>query len=254
MNTEGFMKQYMFGLLVALTVILSGCSIQSADVVSSPTHDTISATQTVDGVSKEDYDVVLYFPGDRYPETATHIASAIEKGESAVCTIDRDGADANRDASLEGIPTKKDYDRDEWPMALCEEGGKGADVAYVAFSDNRGSGSWVGNQLEEYPDGTRILFVIDGGVPGKVMSANKDIVASNNKTVKIEDKPSSSGSNMPSQASPEPAPESVKDESNTVYYANCSAVKEAGVSPLHKGDPGYSTKLDRDQDGIACEN
>jgi micrococcal nuclease len=38
-----------------------------------------------------------------------------------------------------------------------------------------------------------------------------------------------------------------------VTYANCTAVRAAGKAPLHKGDPGYSSKLDRDQDGIACE-
>jgi hypothetical protein len=30
-------------------------------------------------------------------------------------------------------------------------------------------------------------------------------------------------------------------------------VRAAGKAPLHKGDPGYSTKLDRDGDGIACD-
>lgn len=39
----------------------------------------------------------------------------------------------------------------------------------------------------------------------------------------------------------------------TVSYANCSAVKAAGKAPLHRGDPGYSSSLDRDGDGIACE-
>jgi hypothetical protein len=38
-----------------------------------------------------------------------------------------------------------------------------------------------------------------------------------------------------------------------VSYANCSAVKAAGAAPLHRGDPGYSSKLDRDGDGVACE-
>jgi hypothetical protein len=28
----------------------------------------------------------------------------------------------------------------------------------------------------------------------------------------------------------------------------------AGAAPIHRGDPGYSSKLDRDGDGIACEN
>ncbi|MFE0530452.1 excalibur calcium-binding domain-containing protein [Micromonospora parva] len=38
-----------------------------------------------------------------------------------------------------------------------------------------------------------------------------------------------------------------------VYYANCTAVREAGAAPIHKGDPGYSRKLDRDGDGVGCE-
>lgn len=41
---------------------------------------------------------------------------------------------------------------------------------------------------------------------------------------------------------------------NDVYYQNCAAVRAAGKAPLHTGDPGYSTKLDRDRDGTACEN
>ncbi|WP_052675997.1 excalibur calcium-binding domain-containing protein [Paenibacillus sp. IHBB 10380] len=41
---------------------------------------------------------------------------------------------------------------------------------------------------------------------------------------------------------------------SAVIYANCTAVREAGKAPLHKGDAGYSTKLDRDGDGVACES
>ncbi|WP_245581035.1 excalibur calcium-binding domain-containing protein [Paenibacillus ginsengihumi] len=36
-------------------------------------------------------------------------------------------------------------------------------------------------------------------------------------------------------------------------YANCTEARKAGVAPLRKGDPGYSKKLDRDGNGIACE-
>jgi hypothetical protein len=38
-----------------------------------------------------------------------------------------------------------------------------------------------------------------------------------------------------------------------VYYKNCTAVRAAGAAPIHIGEPGYSRKLDRDGDGIACE-
>lgn len=40
---------------------------------------------------------------------------------------------------------------------------------------------------------------------------------------------------------------------STVFYANCDAVRAAGKAPLLRGQPGYSSSLDRDGDGIACE-
>ncbi|MGV0745443.1 excalibur calcium-binding domain-containing protein [Mycolicibacterium sp. XJ870] len=36
-------------------------------------------------------------------------------------------------------------------------------------------------------------------------------------------------------------------------YPNCAAARAAGVAPLYAGQPGYSSKLDRDGDGVACE-
>lgn len=38
-----------------------------------------------------------------------------------------------------------------------------------------------------------------------------------------------------------------------VYYPNCAAARAAGAAPLHRGQPGYRSGLDRDHDGIACE-
>ncbi|MEV4206647.1 excalibur calcium-binding domain-containing protein [Nocardia salmonicida] len=39
----------------------------------------------------------------------------------------------------------------------------------------------------------------------------------------------------------------------SAYYKNCAAAKAAGAAPLHTGDPGYRSGLDRDGDGVACE-
>ncbi|RRQ25725.1 hypothetical protein DK926_21905 [Rhodococcus sp. Eu-32] len=50
-----------------------------------------------------------------------------------------------------------------------------------------------------------------------------------------------------------PAPVVAEAPSN-VYYANCSAVRAAGAAPIYRGEAGYSSKLDRDGDGVACEN
>jgi len=120
--------------------------------------DLSSKTDDIESSTKADY--TLVFPVDRYPETAMHIQNAIRSGHSAICTIDRTGAEDNRSESLKGIPTKKGFDRDEWPMAMCTEGGVNADIEYISPKDNRGAGSWVGNQLEDYPDGSRVEFII----------------------------------------------------------------------------------------------
>jgi len=37
------------------------------------------------------------------------------------------------------------------------------------------------------------------------------------------------------------------------YYANCSAARAAGAAPVRRGQPGYGSHLDRDNDGIGCE-
>lgn len=51
----------------------------------------------------------------------------------------------------------------------------------------------------------------------------------------------------PAPEKPAPAP------AQSAYYPNCAAARSAGAAPLYSGDPGYSSKLDRDGDGVACE-
>ncbi|WP_257541979.1 excalibur calcium-binding domain-containing protein [Sphingobium sp. CFD-1] len=36
-------------------------------------------------------------------------------------------------------------------------------------------------------------------------------------------------------------------------YRTCSQARAAGAAPLYRGQPGYGSHLDRDNDGIACE-
>lgn len=52
---------------------------------------------------------------------------------------------------------------------------------------------------------------------------------------------------------PAPAPTSVPAPDEDVYYANCTEARDAGVTPLYEGDPGYRAGMDGDSDGIACE-
>lgn len=226
--------------------IVSGCSATEA-LAPGPTQ--IAAVQA------EDYDVTLVFPSNDYPETALHIHGAIEQGASAICTIDREGAADNRRASLAGVDTKNGYDRDEWPMAMCAEGGAGASVAYIDASDNRGAGSWVGNRLANYPDGTRVLFVVEK--PELKFGSYTE-----EQQRQIAKRPAASQPNGtaadapifdPSAPAADPSAPASPAAAGEVVYQNCAAVRAAGKAPLKKGEPGYSPKLDRDGDGVACE-
>lgn len=53
----------------------------------------------------------------------------------------------------------------------------------------------------------------------------------------------------PTAKKPKPAP----TKPAQVYYKNCAAVRAAGAAPIHRGDPGYAPRLDRDGDGVGCE-
>jgi hypothetical protein len=143
------MKQ-LKGIIISIIAILS--IVVAVYEVLVPEETSIKKTNA--------YDQVLEFPKERYPETGKHITDAIKEGHSEVCTIDRGGAGDRRKLSLAPYPSKKGYDRDEWPMAMCKEGGKGAHIEYISPADNRGAGSWVGNKLDKYSDGTRVKFEV----------------------------------------------------------------------------------------------
>ena len=43
------------------------------------------------------------------------------------------------------------------------------------------------------------------------------------------------------------------ERGGSVYYVNCTAARNAGAAPVMRGEPGYSRKPDRDNDGVGCE-
>jgi Excalibur calcium-binding domain len=36
-------------------------------------------------------------------------------------------------------------------------------------------------------------------------------------------------------------------------FSSCKAARKAGYTHMRRGSPGYSTNLDRDGDGVACD-
>lgn len=94
----------------------------------------------------------------RWPHVADHVGD-VRRHYRRVLHIDRAGADANRDASLEGFPTRAGFDRDEYPPAVSREGGEGANVRYVPSSENRSQGSVMGHRLSPYCNGSHFRVI-----------------------------------------------------------------------------------------------
>jgi hypothetical protein len=89
---------------------------------------------------------------------ADHVLDAVEAGQPRVVHLARDEARQNRRRSLAGIPTRKGFDRDEYPPASSDEGGGGADVRYVSSSVNRSAGQLMGHTLRGFCDGQSFVI------------------------------------------------------------------------------------------------
>ncbi len=57
----------------------------------------------------------------------------------------------------------------------------------------------------------------------------------------------------PPPATVAPVPKPVVPAPAGVYYTSCAAARAVGAAPIRRGEPGYSGRLDRDGDGVACE-
>jgi hypothetical protein len=112
----------------------------------------------------------ISFSGTKYPNIRSHALAAIRKGWPKTLVLNRPGADARRNRLLESWPTRKGYDRDEYPPAVGRGRGAGlvggsdprgwkADVAYVPSGENRSHGSTMGAKLKRFCNGTKFRYV-----------------------------------------------------------------------------------------------
>jgi hypothetical protein len=152
------MRSRILSLIIVIALIAAGGGGFSRFTHSAPASEPGKARH--DNCRLVSHPVRVPLDGGRYPQTAAHIRAAIARGEPRVLHIARDQAAAHRARSLEGIATRPGYDRDEYPMAFSREGGAGADIAYVAYADNRGSGSTIGSELHPYCDGQAFSIAI----------------------------------------------------------------------------------------------
>ncbi|EFK54814.1 excalibur calcium-binding domain-containing protein [Corynebacterium genitalium ATCC 33030] len=70
----------------------------------------------------------------------------------------------------------------------------------------------------------------------------------------VETAPQQQQNDQPIQLIPPPAPEPAPAPPQSAYYENCTAVWNATGGPIYAGQPGYAGHLDRDGDGVGCEN
>lgn len=94
------------------------------------------------------------------PESAKHIDDAQAAGFPRELTYDADpvAKELRRRSSLQGIPTKSGYERDEYPPAAFVENAGAADVRYVTTRDNRSAGGTIGANLKGVPAGCHITL------------------------------------------------------------------------------------------------
>ena len=106
-----------------------------------------------------DREIKVKLPAEKYPNLTDHIRDAIKAGQPRHLTIDRPGAKKNRQQALEGIPTKKGFQRDEYPPSVSAQGGTGADVRLIPSSENSSSGASMGQQLRPYCNKQRFRLI-----------------------------------------------------------------------------------------------
>lgn len=97
----------IIGSFLAVGLLFTGCS----------TMQNSNSVKQASG--SQNIAQVIELPSNKYSETVAHIKDAITNGKTDICTIDRDGAAEGRKQSLANVPTKKGYDRDEYPMSMC---------------------------------------------------------------------------------------------------------------------------------------
>jgi hypothetical protein len=103
--------------------------------------------------------VIVDLNDDRHHAVIDHAFDARRAGHPRVLHIRRAERWANHRAALSGIPKRKGYDRDQYPPAIADEGGKGASVRYIARKVNRTAERLMGKKLEPYCDGQS--FVVE---------------------------------------------------------------------------------------------
>jgi hypothetical protein len=139
------------GCVIAAATTLAFAAAGQGDSALTPSH--VAACKRIPR------HVFVDLNDNRHSSVIDHAFDARRAGHPRVLHILRQERWANHSAALSGIPKRRGYDRDQYPPAIADEGGKGASVRYVARRVNRSAERLMGNQLEPYCNGQS--FVVE---------------------------------------------------------------------------------------------
>ncbi len=158
------MHHRRFLVAAVALVLVAGCALAATVAPSPARRGAVESCVKPAGVQP------ISFSKTRYPTIRRHFRGALRRGWPRILVLNRPGADQRRDRLLRDVPTRADYDRDEYPPAVGRGRGDGlrrgtpprgwkADVRYVPSSENRSHGATMGIKLRRFCDGTRFRYV-----------------------------------------------------------------------------------------------
>lgn len=183
------------------------------------------------------------------------LSNAWQTGAQAL-TADQRATFANDPLNLQAVHADTNMQKSDGDAATWLPRNKGYRCAYVArqIAVKAAYGLWV-TQAEH----DAMAGILDG-CPGEPSATSVfAAVAPSPQTTTAPTAPTAAPAEPVPFVQQEPAPAGPAPEAPApappanVYYANCAAARAAGAAPIRAGQPGYSRKLDRDGDGIACE-
>lgn len=172
MSTRALVAGLSIITVGAVGGVLVASGVERAADSTNPTH--VAATPSPGCITRKRI-VIVHLDNRTQAQVLRHAWAAVAHGEPEILHIDRPETDANRRASLRGVPLwsqlteaqrerldpespQEPHDRDEFPPAVSDEGGRGADVRYVRAYQNRSAGASMGEQLAPFCDGQVFRF------------------------------------------------------------------------------------------------
>ncbi|MEQ3554277.1 thermonuclease family protein [Pseudonocardia nematodicida] len=256
----------------AQAAVPGAASAASADTASGAGTSGVAGAAAVLGVGAETVRVTSITDGDTFRVGDRRIrVIGIDSCETGTTGGDAATAEARR--LLTGVPVtlsrEPGVDKDRYDREVRYVGTPSGDFGRLMVPGTHTNVYNGGNNASEsYLSGLRAL---DRGRSCGASAAPERNTATQQPAPKLQAAPKTSAPTAqqaprPVAAAPKPAPAPAPAPKPApapapapaaggggAYFKNCSAARAAGAAPLLRGQAGYRSALDRDNDGVACE-